>query len=101
MKFDELQELRNELQNVFTKEEMVEITIYNHPYTDGDLGCFILHTNCFYGDESHKHIDPYLKRAESFLESKGYEIENKYYGNCAGGPIKGTVIAFRPRKDED
>ena len=101
MTYDKLQELRNEVQSIFTKEEMVEITIFNRPYIDGDLSSFILHTKCFYEDESRKHVDPYLKRAESFLESKGYEIENKYYGNCAGGPIDGVVIAFRPKESQD
>lgn len=101
MKTDALQYLCNQVQDLFEPNETVTVTIYNNPVIDGDLSTFLLNTNCFYDSENRHDIDIYIERVENFLKSKGYELEYHHYGNCAGGPIKGTVIAFRPRKDED
>ena len=101
METDALQYLCKQAQDLFEASETVTVTTYNEPFIDGDLSAFLLNTKCFYDSENCHDIDLYIERVETFLKSKGYKLEHRHYGNCAGGPIKGTVIAFRPRKDED
>lgn len=101
METDALKHLRNQVQDLFEASESVTVIIYNESFIDGDLSAFVLNTNCFYDSENRHDIDLYIERVEKFLKSHGYELEHRQYGNCAGGPIKGTIIAFRPREDED